>query len=106
MSKIAVVNSSSFGKHFPKHIERLEKIGKVDFFTFPIDTSGEVLAKQLKGYEYIIASVTPFFREDFFANIGEVKLISRHGIGFNNVDIVSATAHGTYVSKVGALVER
>ena len=42
MSKIAVVNSSSFGKYFPEHVARLEKIGTVDFFTFPIDTSGNV----------------------------------------------------------------
>ncbi len=106
MSKIAVVNSSSFGKYFPEHVARLEKIGTVDFFTFPIDTSGKDLAEKLAGYEYIIASVTPFFREDFFQHCDPVKLISRHGIGYNNVDIVSATKHNTYVTKVGALVER
>lgn len=106
MTKIAVVNSSSFGKYFPEHIQRLEKIGQVDRFTFPIDTTGKELAEKLHGYEYIIASVTPFFKQDFFEHAGHVKLISRHGIGYNNVDIVTATKCNTYVSKVGALVER
>lgn len=106
MTKIAIVNSSSFGKYFPSHIQRLEAIGQVDRFTFPIDTTGKELAEKLAGYEYIIASVTPFFKKDFFEHAGPVKLISRHGIGFNNVDIVTATQYNTFVSKVGAMVEQ
>ena len=33
--KIAIVNSSSFGRIFPKHLERLRVIGEVEYFTFP-----------------------------------------------------------------------
>lgn len=104
--KIAIVNSSSFGKIFPEHIERLKKIGPVDFFRVDNDIPGKELAELLQGYNLIISSVTPFFTEEFFDNKDETLLISRHGIGYNNVDIQAAEKHDTIVSIVSALVER
>lgn len=104
--KIAVLNSSSFGRIFPEHIERLEKIGQVDRFTVDQEIDGKELAEMLNGYEYIISSVTPFFGKEFFENKDELKLISRHGIGYNNIDLDAAEKHGTIVSIVPALVER
>lgn len=105
-NKVAIVNSSSFGKFFPKHIEKLEQIGIVDSFSFDQDISGKELAEALAGYNMIISSVTPFFTEEFFEYKDELKLISRHGIGYNNIDIEAAKKHGTIVSIIPALVER
>lgn len=104
--KIAVVNSSSFGQHFPAHIERLEKIGEVKRFRFEPDVTDQELVEALDGYDYIIASVTPNFGEEFFDKVSNLKLVSRHGIGYNNVNLKGATKHGVYVSKVAALVEQ
>lgn len=106
MKKIAIVNSSSFGKHFPEHIIKLEKIGKVEFFNFNIDATSEELFKKLFDFDYIISSVTPFFKKDFFKMSSKLKLISRHGIGYNNIDLKAASESGVYVSKVSALVEQ
>lgn len=66
--KIAIVNSSSFGKIFPEHINRLEKIGEIKHFRFDQSIPGKDLALALQGYDIIIASVTPFFNKDFFEN--------------------------------------
>lgn len=104
--KIAIVNSSSFGKWFPSHNERLEKIGPVDSFVFPNDVDGETLAKELNGYNIIISSVTPFFTKEFFDHKDELLLISRHGIGYNNIELEAAKEHGTIVTIVPPLVER
>jgi phosphoglycerate dehydrogenase-like enzyme len=106
MSKIAIVNSSSFGKYFPEQEERLRKIGQIDHFKFASDISGKELGSALKDYEYIIASVSPYFGPDFFETQPLCKLISRHGIGYNNIDLASATQYGVYISKVGAVVEQ
>ncbi|WP_392552398.1 D-isomer specific 2-hydroxyacid dehydrogenase family protein [Orbus wheelerorum] len=103
---IAVINSSSFGKYFPEHLQRLEKIGKVKSFTFDNNIDGKSLAEALEGFNIIIASVRPFFNKDFFAHKDALFLISRHGIGYNNVDIIAAKNHGTIVSIVPPLVER
>lgn len=108
MSKfnIAIVNSSSFGKIFPEHLERLEAIGSVAHFTFDGEINGRELAEQLHGYNMIVASVTPFFTQEFFDHKDELILITRHGIGYNNVDIEAAKKHGTIVTIIPALVER
>jgi len=104
--QIALVNSSSFGKIFPEHIKRLEKIGKVDRFSVDQNIPGKELAKLLNGYDIIISSVTPFFDQEFFDHKDELLLISRHGIGYNNIDLEAACKHDTLVSIVSALVDR
>ncbi len=106
MNKIAIVNSSSFGQIFPSHIERLKEIGEVECFHLAKDISGKDLAHKLKDFNYIIASVTPFFTSEFFEHHPGCKIIARHGIGYNNVDVHSATKHQTYVSIVEGIVEQ
>ncbi len=104
--KIAVVNSSSFGQVFKEHWTELEKIGTVDRFMVAPDITGKDLAAKLQGYQMVIASVTPNFTEEFFDNIEGLELISRHGIGFNSVDLKAAKEHGVKVTIVPPLVER
>lgn len=104
--KIAIVNSSSFGKIFPEHIDRLKEIGAVDYFQVDNEMHGKELANLLSGYNIIIASVTPFFTKEFFDYKDELLLITRHGIGYNNIDIDAAKEHDTIVTIVPALVER
>lgn len=103
---IAIVNSSSFGKYFPEHIKRLEALGKVDRFVFPQDMRGKELADKLMGYQIIIASVKPYYDKEFFKYKDKTLLITRHGIGYDNIDIKSANEKGTIVTKVQGMVER
>lgn len=104
--KIAIVNSSSFGKHFPEHLERLKALGEVDVIKVPKDMGGKELANKLMGYSIIIASVTAQYNKEFFENKDKTLLITRHGIGYNNIDIAAATEKGTIVTIVSGLVER
>ncbi len=104
--KIGIVNSSSFGKVFPKHLERLEKIGQVQHINVDSEIGGKELAETLQGINIVIASVTPFFTEEFFQHKDELLMISRHGIGFNNIDLAAAKKHDTVVTIIPALVER
>ncbi len=64
--KIAVVNSSSFGQVFKEHWSELEEVGTVDRFMVDPDIPGKELAEKLKGYNVIVSSVTPFFKQEFF----------------------------------------
>lgn len=105
-TKIAIVNSSSFGRIFPEHIEKLKKLGQVDRFDLPKDIGGKALAEKLMGYSVIIASVTALYNKEFFEKKDKTLLISRHGIGYNNIDVPSATEKGTFITKVDAPVER
>lgn len=105
-TKIAIVNSSSFGRIFPEHIERLNFLGQVDRFDFPKDMCGKELADNLNGYPIIIASVTALYDKEFFENKDKTLLITRHGIGYNNIDVSAATDASTFITKVDAPVER
>lgn len=105
-NNIAVVNSKSFGVYFPDHLERLDALGGVDVLNIPSDISQLDLASSLRQYEYIIASVTPEFKREFFERSPQLKLISRHGLGYNSIDIEAAEEHGVYVTKVDGIVEQ
>lgn len=104
--RIAIVNSSSFGKLFPEHIETLKTIGPVERFDFAATADESQLARDLAGFNIIVAGVTPFYQQKFFAEKDELLLITRHGIGYDNIDIQEARRHGTTVSIVSAKVER
>jgi lactate dehydrogenase-like 2-hydroxyacid dehydrogenase len=107
MVKIAVVNSTSFGRVFPEHWSALEKLGQVRRVSLPSDVKGAVLAKALKGSTAIIAGVNPRFSGDFFERMGpSLKLIARHGIGYDNVDLRAAALHGVTVTRVPGPLER
>ncbi|WP_303131929.1 D-isomer specific 2-hydroxyacid dehydrogenase family protein [uncultured Olsenella sp.] len=104
--RIAIVNSSSFGQYFPEHLDRLKAMGEVVRVRVSGDAHGRELAEALKGFNVVIASVTPFFDAEFFEAKRDLLLLSRHGIGFNNVDVVAACAAGTLVTTVPPKVER
>lgn len=100
MIKIAIVNSKSFGKYYPEHIERLKKIGEVKRIFVDKDIDGKSLANELKDYKYIITSVTPNYTREFFENMPNLELISRDGLGYNSIDTKAATDHGVIVTKL------
>ena len=104
--KIAIVNSSSFGTRFPDQMERLQKIGTVERVRVAGDAHGAELVEALKDYNIIISSVTPFFDAEFFEHKTDLLLLSRHGIGYNNVDVKACNATGCILTTVSPLVER
>jgi phosphoglycerate dehydrogenase-like enzyme len=104
--RIAIVNSSSFGRRFPEHIERLERLGQVERVRVAGDCHGEELAEALAPFDVAISSVTPFFDAEFFERKRDLRLIARHGIGYNNVDVEAAAACGCVVTIVSAEIER
>ncbi len=106
MYKVAVVNSRSFGVNAPDMLEELRKHAQVDFIDVGKRLKGKELAERLKGYHFIIASVTPLYDEEFFRNNKDVLLIARHGIGVDNVDLKAATEEGVIVTRVPGYKER
>ncbi|MFB6291127.1 MAG: D-isomer specific 2-hydroxyacid dehydrogenase family protein [Candidatus Bipolaricaulia bacterium] len=103
---IAIVNSSTFGVRHNDLLNKLESLGRVKRFEFEPDISGRELASGLDGEDFVIASVTPDFSEGFFYKNDDVKLITRHGIGYDNVDIEAATRAGVPVTRVRGDHER
>lgn len=103
---ISIVNSSTFGKHFSEHISTLEKFAAIQHITVPADIDADALAEKIKESDGIIASVTPKFPRKTLEQCTKLKLLARHGIGCDNVDLVAATELGIQVSRVKGIVER
>ncbi len=103
--KIAIVNSKGFGYH-SNVMDELRSFAHVDRLEVPKDLRGSQLASVLSDYDIVIASVTPKYDEEFFKNNLKVKMIARHGIGVDNVDVDSATRYGVVVTRVPGHVER
>ncbi|HMO17419.1 MAG TPA: NAD(P)-dependent oxidoreductase [Oligoflexia bacterium] len=104
--KFAIVNSSSYGKHFPEHIDRLKRLGEVLIVNVPQDIKSLELASKLQGIHGIVASVTPRFDSICLSACNDLILLARHGIGCDNVDLASATELGIMVSRVKGEVEQ
>lgn len=104
--QIGIVNSQSFGKYYPEHLEELKTLGTVTVLQIPATATGEDIVRELAPYDCLITSVTPEFTADFFARTPKLKLIARHGLGVNNIDLVAASKHQVYVTKVTAEVEK
>lgn len=103
---ISIVNSSTFGKHFKEHISTLEKFADIQHVTVPANIDADALAEKIKNSDGIIASVTPRFPRKTLEQCTKLRLLARHGIGCDNVDLVAATELGIQVSRVKGIVER
>lgn len=57
------------------------------------------LIRDCKGFKSLINQYAPF-TEKVFANLPDLKVITRYGVGVDNIDLAAATAHGVQVCNV------
>lgn len=60
------------------------------------DPSVETVIREIQGVEGVVVRTAPFTREIIEA-AKDLKVIARHGVGVDNIDIQAATEHGIYV---------
>lgn len=107
VEKIAILNVNSFARHFSEHIAELEsKIGPIKRFMVSPNIDSSDLAELVGNYEYIIMGTSPRLDKEFFELQTSIKLITRHGIGYNHIDIEAARDKGIYVCKERGDIER
>lgn len=103
---IAIVNSSSFGVSFPEHLKSLEEFADLIRVTIPNNAPASVFHEKLANADGIIASVTPVYSREVLLGLPKLQFLARHGVGCDNVDLVTCAELGIPVSKVGPEVER
>jgi len=91
-----LITSRSYGKYYPEHIKKLKNIGEVEFAKKP-PLKEEDLLRIIDEFDAIIAGM-----DEITANVikkgKNLKIIARHGVGVDNVDVKAATEHGIIVS--------
>ena len=103
---IAIVNSSSFGISFPEHLRKLEEFAELVRVEISNGASASVFHEKLRDVDGIIASVTPVYTREVLLGLPKLRLLARHGVGCDNVDLDACVELGITVSKVGPEVER
>ncbi|MFT3962962.1 NAD(P)-dependent oxidoreductase [Propionivibrio sp.] len=103
---IAIVNSSSFGISYPEHLRKLEEFAELIRVDIPNDAPASVFHDKLRDADGIIASVTPVYTREVLLGLPKLRLLARHGVGCDNVDLDTCVELGIAVSKVGPEVER
>jgi phosphoglycerate dehydrogenase-like enzyme len=104
--RIAIVNSTIFGRFDPTHLHALAAMGEVTRLEIPPQAPTEEVIAQLEPYAAIVASVTPHYSREVLERLPNLRLIARHGIGYDNIDVEAAHRLGVFVSRVPSVIER
>lgn len=91
--------SPSFGRFDPTQVDRLRSRGIEVCFLDQHGTSPEELADALADCQVLIAGTTPVTDETISMAPG-LRLIAKHGVGVENIDVDAATRRGIYVTNV------
>lgn len=93
-----LVGSRSFGKTHPEHLEALREAG---FEVIPNDRGRAYRAAELlellPGMDAIVTG-TDELTAGVIAAAPRLRVIAKHGVGLDNVDVAAAAAHGVAVS--------
>ncbi len=104
--RIAIVNSSSFGHIVPSHLERLKSFADLSRIQVSSSIGASELGEKIGKVDGILASVSPRYPRELLEAMPSVRIITRHGIGCDNIDLAAATELGIVVTKVAGPVER
>jgi phosphoglycerate dehydrogenase-like enzyme len=74
-----------------------EQVGEVIYNTSGKKLSADLLAEMLPGVDGYIAGLDEI-TEKVISSADDLRVISRYGVGFNNVDLDAARAHGVVVT--------
>ncbi|HHW10266.1 MAG TPA: C-terminal binding protein [Firmicutes bacterium] len=100
MSAIKVVVTDYIEPDLEWEREELAKLGDVDFQAYQMKFApvAELLAK-IHDADVIVVNMAPMTAE-VIAGLKRCRLIIRHGIGYDNVDVAAATAKGITVANI------
>jgi len=105
MSKFRVyVTAKSFGKVVPDGLKILEKVAEIKRNPYNRLMTEEELTQSLKDIDAVVLGIDKCSRK-VIASLERVKVIGRHGVGLDNVDLEAATEKGiivTYTPHVNA----
>lgn len=104
--QVAIVNSSSFGKTFPEHQTALESFAEVSRVEIPRGVENSVLVKALKKFDALVLGVTPPLSKIVLDQLPSLKLLARHGIGIDSIDLEAARSRNILVTRIPGIVER
>jgi len=77
----------------PIHKSGVELLEKEVEVVFASDSSAETVCREIKGIDGVIVRTAPFTRK-IIESANKLKVIGRHGVGIDNIDIEAASERG------------
>jgi D-3-phosphoglycerate dehydrogenase / 2-oxoglutarate reductase len=99
-----LVASRSFGRNCPEKLEEMKRSGCVFVpQKFEKAPSEEQLVQAVREVDVIISGTEPITSK-VLAAATRLKLIAKHGVGYDNIDVESARARGVAVALAGPVM--
>ncbi len=90
--------SKAFGRLYPELKEKLEENGaEVEMYPMEQDISEDELAAKIHGYHGLTVGME-LVTEKVLSQAAHLKIVAKHGVGVDNIDLESATKKGIYVT--------
>jgi len=90
-----VIASGTFGKYVPKVMDILSRYFKeIKRVRLSGDMSPEEISRHLKGADVVIIGGLGRITKEVIDEVPTLKLIAKHGIGVDNIDVNAATSKG------------
>lgn len=97
MTKIRVVVSDYIEPNLDWETEQFAQMG-VDFSTYQLKNAPTIeLIKAIADADVVIVNMAPI-NEDVLKGLRRTKLIIRHGVGYDNIDVLAASRYNIVVS--------
>ncbi|WP_263706420.1 phosphoglycerate dehydrogenase [Shouchella tritolerans] len=93
-----ICTSPSFAKHSNKPIIRLQQEG-IELVRVPPDISQAEFVQEAKGAEAAIVAFNKI-SDAVLAQLPDLKVVAKHGVGVDNIDVAAAKKHGVIVTNV------
>jgi D-3-phosphoglycerate dehydrogenase len=99
-----LIASRSFGRHAPEVLERLEAAGcRLERFPFERAPTEEELIARIGAADALISGTEPV-TAGVLAAAPNLKVIAKHGVGYENIDLDAARARGIPVAIAGGAI--
>jgi D-3-phosphoglycerate dehydrogenase len=95
-----LIASRSFGKNCPEVLEQLENAGCVFMPGFERVPTEEQLMERISSVEVLVSGTEPV-TDRVLANAPRLRLIAKHGVGVDNIDLAAAKKRGIPVATAG-----
>jgi phosphoglycerate dehydrogenase-like enzyme len=105
-SRVAIVNSSSFGRTFPEHLAALESFAEVSRVEIARGAGEKEVVSALSNFQGLILGVTPRLSKGVLEQLPSLKLLARHGIGVDSIDLDAARTCNILVTRIPGILEQ
>lgn len=91
---------------FPEALDKLAQVADVDVWTDELPPPYDVLRERVQRADGLLSLLTDHVDRALFDDAPGLRVVSNMAVGYNNIDVTSATAHGVFVGNTpGVLTE-